>query len=59
LVVLNKLDVEGAEALAERFCQALPDCEVFRMSAATRQGLDKIKTSMAKKLEQLDERPQS
>jgi GTP-binding protein len=58
LVVLNKLDVDGAEALAEKFCQALPDCHVLRMSAATHQGLDIIKTSMAKKLEQLDERPQ-
>ncbi len=57
LVVLNKLDVEGAEALADKFCQALPGCEVFRMSAATHQGLEIIKTSMAKKLEQLDERP--
>jgi len=57
LVVLNKLDAEGAEALADKFCQALPDCQVFRMSAATHQGLEIIKTSMAKKLEQLDERP--
>ncbi len=62
LVVLNKLDVEGAGVLADKFCQALPDCEIFRISAATLQGLDQIKTSMVKKLEQperLDEYPQS
>ncbi len=55
LVVLNKLDIEDAVQLADKFCQALPDCEVLRMSAATHQGLEKVKSRMAQKLERLDE----
>lgn len=56
LVVLNKLDIEGAHQLADKFCHALPDCEVLRMSAATYQGLENIKSRMAQKLERLNEK---
>ena len=35
LVVLNKLDIEGADALADAFCRALPICNILRISAAT------------------------
>jgi GTPase len=59
LVVLNKLDVPGAEELARRFCQALPDGPVIQVSAATRQGLDNLKSAIVKKLEQLDGCPES
>ena len=55
LVVLNKLDIEGAEELADRFCNALPKCTVWRISAATHQGLEEIKSAMSEKLEVLDE----
>ncbi len=55
LVVLNKLDVPGAEELAQRFCQALPDVPVTRISAAARQGLDNLKSSLVRKLEQQDD----
>jgi GTP-binding protein len=55
LVVLNKLDVPGAEELAQRFCQALPNGPVIRVSAATCQGLDNLKSSIVKKLEQLND----
>ena len=55
LVVLNKLDLDGADRLADKFCQALPDCEVLRISAATHQGLDKLKARMRQQLERLDE----
>jgi GTPase len=55
MVVLNKLDVRGAEELAQKFCQALPDCPVIRISAATRQGLDNLKSSMVEKIEQLND----
>ncbi len=54
LVVLNKLDIEGTTHLADRFCQALPDVRVFRMSAATHQGLQSVKSAMLQALEQLD-----
>jgi GTPase len=59
LVVLNKLDIQEAEELAQRFCQALPDGPVIRVSAATRQGLDNLKSIMVKKLEQLDDSAES
>jgi GTP-binding protein len=59
LVVLNKLDVPGAEELAQRFCRALPEGPVIRISAATRQGLDNLKSSLVRKLEQLDDCPES
>jgi GTP-binding protein len=59
LVVLNKLDVPEAEDLARRFCQALPDSPVIRISAAARQGLDNLKSSLVRKLKQLDDCPES
>ena len=55
LVVLNKLDVPGASELADLFCRALPNHDLLRMSAATHQGLDAVKSAMGKKLEQLNE----
>jgi GTP-binding protein len=55
LVVLNKLDVPEAEELARRFCQALPDGQVIRVSAAARHGLDNLKSSLVRKLEQPDD----
>lgn len=55
LVVLNKLDIEGSEAMADTFCRALPNEEVLRVSAATHHGLKKLVSVMAKKLERLDE----
>jgi GTP-binding protein len=57
LVVLNKLDVEGASDLADRFCQALGHGHALRMSAATHQGLEAVKTAMLQTLERLDDRP--
>ena len=55
LVALNKLDIEGAGALADVFCQALPECTVLRISAATHQGLKELIAAMVKHLERLDE----
>jgi len=59
LVVLNKLDVTGTEELAQRFCQALPEVPVIRISAAAGQGLENLKSSLVRKLEQLDDCPES
>jgi GTP-binding protein len=55
LVVLNKLDVEGAQGLADTFCDALAGCEVLRISAATHQGLKQLIAAMTQKLERLDD----
>jgi GTPase len=55
LVVLNKLDIEGAGQLADGFCQALAGIQVLRMSAATYQGLDLLKTCMLQQIERLDD----
>jgi len=59
LVVLNKLDIEGAGALADAFCRALPDGDIFRISAATHQGLKQLIDAMAKRLERLNERSET
>lgn len=58
LVVLNKLDVSGADQLADLFCRALQDIEVLRISAATRQGLDRLTFRIRQQLDALDERHQ-
>lgn len=55
LVVLNKLDIEGAQTLADTFCRALAEHDVLRISAATHRGLKQLISAMTKKLERLDE----
>jgi GTP-binding protein len=55
LVVLNKLDVEGAKAPADIFCHALPEHKVLQISAATHQGLKQLISAMTQKLERLDD----
>jgi GTPase len=55
LVVLNKLDVEGAKALADTFCKALSGCSILKISAATHQGLKQLISAMTQKLERLDD----
>lgn len=55
LVVLNKLDVTGADGLADRFCEALPDRPVLRISAAAHKGLDDFIFHMRRHLDRLDE----
>lgn len=55
LVVLNKLDIDGAEALADAFSAKLLKCRAIRISAATHQGLKQLISDMVQKLERLDE----
>jgi GTPase len=55
LVILNKLDVTGSDVLADLFCRALPDREVLRISAVTRQGLDRLTKEIRRQLDTLDE----
>jgi GTP-binding protein len=55
LVVLNKLDIEGTQELADIFCKALPECDILRISAATHQGLHQLIAAMTQKLERLDD----
>ncbi len=56
LIVLNKLDVTGAAHLADRFCQALPQVPVMRISAGTHQGLDDLKSRLYQLLDRINER---
>jgi GTP-binding protein len=51
VVVLNKMDLPGAEAAADRFSQALGTEEVFRISALTRRGVDGLTDHLAHRLE--------
>jgi GTP-binding protein len=56
LTVLNKVDINGAERLADLFCSALPKMPVLRISAATRAGLQTLKFHIQQYLDRLDER---
>ncbi len=51
LVVLNKMDISGADVAAELFREAAGDMEVLAVSAATGQGLE---TLIARLVERLD-----
>ncbi len=51
LVVLNKLDVSGADVAAELFREAAGDMEVLEISAATGQGLDDLISRLVALLE--------
>lgn len=55
IVVLNKLDLATAPALADAFETALGQGPVLRIAAATRQGLDPLIAQMAKMLEVADD----
>ncbi len=55
MVVLNKLDVEGASSKADLFCRALPDGEIIRISAAAGQGLDDLRVRMLRYVTQPDD----
>lgn len=47
IVALNKMDVPGTDELADLFQNALGDRQVFRISAATTDGIYKLKAIMA------------
>ncbi|MDA8137133.1 MAG: GTPase ObgE [Desulfobacteraceae bacterium] len=55
VVVVNKLDLTDADQLADCFCQALPQVNVLRISAATHAGLDQLKTRIQQQLDALNE----
>lgn len=55
VVVLNKLDLTGADHLADCFCKALPGTLVLRISAATHGGLDSLKNHIQRQLDALNE----
>ncbi|MCP4746982.1 MAG: GTPase ObgE [Desulfobacteraceae bacterium] len=55
LVVLNKLDIDGTEALADAFCKAAPSIGAVRISAAARQGLNELKARLLRHIEHLDD----
>jgi GTP-binding protein len=42
LIVLNKLDIPGTTELADIFQAALPEKEIFRISAVTKKEVDKL-----------------
>ena len=46
LIVLNKLDIPGASDLAEAFQNALPDKQIYRISASTTKGVKKLKAKL-------------
>ncbi|MDD2390734.1 MAG: GTPase ObgE [Desulfobacterales bacterium] len=55
IVVLNKLDVPGAEVGAQRFRDALKDKPVLSVSAATRHGIDALLSQIVLMLDRLHE----
>lgn len=55
VVVLNKMDIAGTEQNAQAFESALPDVQVFKISAVTRQGVKQLLNSLSALLDQLNE----
>lgn len=55
LVVLNKMDIDGADQLADRFQRALPDSMAVCISAAGRNGLEDLMTRIRQLLDSLNE----
>lgn len=57
LVVLNKLDLPEAQAAADRFRSAAAGTEVLLVSAATGQGIDRLKVKLLELLNRLNTIP--
>ena len=51
LIVLNKLDLPGAEQKAESFREALPDKEILSISAENADGLEQLKSKITQLLD--------
>ena len=55
IVVLNKLDLPDTQKAADLFSEALGDIQVFRISAATGQGIDPMLKTIISRLERLED----
>jgi len=55
IVVLNKLDLSGTKETVRAFQAAFKDREVVQISAATRNGVDKLTSLMIKYLEDFNQ----
>jgi len=51
LIVLNKLDLPGADQKAEGFRKALPDMDILSISAQTGDGLQALKSKLTQLLD--------
>ena len=51
LIVLNKLDLPGAEQKAESFREALPDRDILSISAQNADGLELLKSKITQLLD--------
>ena len=51
LIVLNKLDLPGAEQKAESFREALPDMDILSISAQNADGLEQLKSKITQLLD--------
>ena len=58
IIVLNKMDLSGAETAADRFRQAAGSRQVLRISAATGSGLDEFISTVVRLLDAADENRQ-
>ncbi len=56
IVIANKMDIEGAKENLQEFKKKV-DCEIFEVSAATNQGLQKVVDYLANQLDQIPENP--
>ena len=50
-IVLNKLDLPGADLKAEGFRKALPDMDILSISAQTGDGLETLKSKLTQLLD--------
>lgn len=55
IIALNKTDIPGADENAAAFRSALPECEIYEMSAATGAGVKELLYAIAAKLKDIPE----
>ena len=57
IIIANKMDLPEAKENLEEFKKKVPDAEVFEVSAATNQGLQKVVDRLAELLDEIPQNP--
>ena len=57
IIIANKMDLPEAKENLEEFKKKVPDVEVFEVSAATNQGLQKVVDRLAELLDEIPQNP--
>ena len=57
IIIANKMDLPEAKENLEEFKKKVPDVEIFEVSAATNQGLQKVVDRLAELLDEIPQNP--